>query len=90
MSPEDTAQCRREDLRLATRAYLAERPAIAPRLQAIHRGISQDTGASENEVLAALLFLVSAGQVEPLAMPMGATRGYRITAAGTLAHERGE
>lgn len=86
----NAAQTRREEIRLAARTYLYERPAIAPRLAAIVRGIKPDTGAGENEVLAAILFLVSAGQAEAVTMPLGASRGYQITAAGMLAHERGE
>lgn len=85
-----SSQERREEIRLAVRAYLADRPAIAPRLAAIARGIFPDTGTSEAEVEAALQFLIGLGQVEAVTAALGASKGYRITSAGTLAHERGE
>ena len=90
MISEISNQEHREETRLAVRAHLVARPMVAPTAAAIHRGIARDTGATLPEVEAALLFLVSLGQVSAVTMPLGATKGYQITAAGTLAHERGE
>jgi hypothetical protein len=87
----DSNAARREEIRLAVRTYLAERPAVAPRIDAIQRGIYSDTGATLVEVTAAVLFLKGLGQAEEKFLSgLGSTVGYRITSAGILAHERGE
>ena len=43
---------------------------------------------ADEEVAAALAFLVSAGFAVVVAAPLGATLYYQATAAGVLAHER--
>lgn len=90
MISEISGQERREEIRLAVRTYLVDRPAVAPTAAAIHRGIQRDTGATLPEVEAACIFLVGLQQVAVLRMPLGASRGYQITSAGIIAHERGE
>ncbi len=86
MPPEN--QQRREDCRREVRRYLAERPMLSMRAQAIEHMLERDFGFTLDEVRAALVFLVSAKQVEVEPDQLGATDYFKITAAGTLAHER--
>ncbi len=81
---------RNEDIRFAVRDYLANRPSISQEAELIHRRLAVETDYTAEEVKAALDFLVSLGQVESKHSPLGSTLSYKITAAGTLAHERGE
>jgi hypothetical protein len=81
---------RAEDVRLAVREYLYNRPSISQTAGIIHSRLAMDTDYTYHEVSAALSFLVSLGQVSSKVSGLGATISYQITAAGTLAKERGE
>ena len=78
------------ELRREVRAYLAERPALAHRPDTIARKLRVETGASLDEIQSALAFLVSLDppHADAIPDPDGADKYYRITAVGTLAHER--
>lgn len=88
------AQLRREDCRYGVRAYLAQRPTIAQTSDTICRRIvrSGEGDFEPSEIDAALNFLegLQPPQVQAKHSPIGATLYYQITAAGVLAHERGE
>lgn len=90
MSTPEEQQIHRESLRTDTLAWLADRSLLAHHPKAIHRGLTQGGIAaySLDEVEAALAFLASCGYVTSETPPMGATKYYRITAEGILAHER--
>jgi len=79
-------QHRREEVRREARAYLAERQGLAFAAASIARAIR----AEPEETKQALTFLVGLGQVAPTADALGATQYFQATAAGVLAHERGE
>ena len=79
---------KREELRGAVRAYLAERPAGAYTAATIALWLRREHGCSDSEVLEACLFLEDLGQVQFVPSPLGATKYWRATAAGILAYER--
>ena len=82
-------QERREEARREVRAWLHTRSAVASNCKAIRRGVNNEGfNFKPEEVNEALVFLVSAKQVEITPNDDGATLYYQITAAGTLAHER--
>lgn len=87
MSTPNEQQERREEIRREARAYLANRLGLAFNAASIARAVRNCT-ASEMEN--ALYILISLGQVEENPDSLGATKYYRITAAGALAHERGQ
>ncbi len=81
---------RAEECRYEVRHYLAVRPTLAIDARSIHRGLSRSFDFTFSEVEAALAFLTSLDQVRGNPAALGPTRHYQITAAGTLAEERGE
>ena len=87
-------QLRREDCRFSVRAYLAGRPSIAQTADTICRRMRKfgDGDFTETEVEDALSFLstLTPPQAVSVREAIGSTLYWRITAAGTLAHERGE
>lgn len=85
-----TNQVRREDCRRAVRAYLAERPVVALRVEAIVRGLRDLGEFDPDEVRDALHFLsgLSNAQVKAAPNTLGASMAWQITSEGTLAHER--
>jgi len=79
------------DLRRAVRAHLADRPAVAQTARMIFRHVSRDFDCSVDDVEKAALFVAALGQFKQLDDPMGGSvKSYQVTAAGILAHERGE
>ena len=82
-------QERREDCRREVRRYLADRPSLAFRAETIRRNLDLEFDFTLDEVVNALAFLMSAKQADVEPEGMGATEYFKITAAGTLAHERG-
>lgn len=86
------AQERREECRRAVRGWLAERPTIAAHTKQILRGLNagHEHDFTEDEVAQALGFLqcLDPEQVREVKDEVGATRYFKITSAGTLAHER--
>lgn len=79
-----------EELRRATRSFLADRAALAFNPISIHRGVSRETPCTQPEVEAALSFLLDLGQIKTVPNRISAVCYYKIAAAGSLAHERGE
>ena len=86
---EDTPQ-NREDLRRACRAHLAVRPGVAQSAGTIHSAVRRETPCTLGQASDALKFLVALGHLAETRDPLGATLYYQATAAGILAHERGE
>lgn len=81
------------DIRRAVRDYLAARPHNAQAADTILRGIVREgITASQNDVLDALAFWLtsSPSQLTSTVDPVGSKKYYQITAAGSLAFERGE
>jgi hypothetical protein len=90
-TPAQPAQLvRNEECRREVRAWLAARPATAHEAKTIRRSLFQIDKAdwSLDEVVAALAFLLSNGNVGEVPNPDGATRYFQITHSGTLAAER--
>lgn len=85
----DSDQIRREDIRLAVRDYLVTRPTVAQTVLTITRRIKPEVDAAPGEVEAALEFWAGLDQVSFEYAAAGSTKYWKITAAGTLAHERG-
>ena len=82
-------QERREEARMEVRTWLHARSAVSSTAKAIRRGVNNEGFSFKpEEIDEALVFLVSAKQVEITPNDDGATLYYQITAAGTLAHER--
>ena len=81
-------QEKREDARREVRRYLADRPSLAFRSETIRRYLAREWAFTPEEVRNALAFLVSAHQVEIEPESLGATEYFKVTATGTLAHER--
>ncbi len=89
MTEEETQQLRKEETRRAVRRHLVERPAMAQLPRTIRRSLTREIqGITDDEVTDACIFLESLRQVEKLTEHLGATKYYRATATGTLAHER--
>lgn len=92
MSTPNAHQLRREELRGLVLGYLAERQALAFRVEAITRSINREEAGdfTTDEVEEALAFL--AGHDPKLAesapSALGATRSWQATSAGVLQHER--
>ncbi len=79
------------DFRRAVRGHLAERPAIAQGAAIITRHLKREFGCTEEETEKALIFCEALGHLKGEHDPMGGrTKAYKATAAGILAHERGE
>jgi hypothetical protein len=86
---EDTQQDR-EDLRRAVRAHLAQRPGIAQCAATLQSRVRRECPCNVAQVTAAAKFLVALGHLAETPDSLGATPYYQATAAGILAHERGE
>lgn len=86
------SQEQKEALRAAVLATLYDRAGVALRARPIGQRIASsqvlDFIPGEVDVRAALEFLQGLGLVEPLTDPLGSSQSWKITSAGTLAHER--
>lgn len=89
MSNDEEQQSRREECRREVRAYLAKRPVIALDPASIRRGLS-NWDFSTDEVRAACALLFGLDQLEESTASLGATKYYKISAKGTLEHERNQ
>lgn len=78
------------ELRELVREHLADRPRLALAAEDLHRPLSRKIHCTIPEIEDALALLVSLQQVETVIPKLGSVKFYQITAAGTLAHERGE
>ena len=87
-------QIQKEDLRRAVREVLAVVPQSAFPASVVLRRVARlqalDFAPADDDVAAALALLASLGQAKSLPAPLGATPYWQATAAGVLAHERGE
>lgn len=87
-------QPQREDLRHAVREQLVHASTVALNAAMLARRIRRtrllDFAFTDDEVAAAAAFLVSLGQAREIPAALGATLYYQATAAGVLAHERGQ
>jgi len=92
MATDAIAQERREECRRSTLGFLAVRQATAHHPKTIRRALNagHEHDFTDDEVTAALTYLLSAGFVTAIPDGLGATLYYRATAAGVLAHERGQ
>lgn len=88
------AQPQREDLRFAIREQLVNAKTVALAADMILRRVERsrllDFPFEIHDVEDALAFLVSLGHVKSEPTALGATAYFQATAAGTLAHERGQ
>lgn len=88
------SQPQREELRFAVREILVNASTVALAADMILRRIERarvcDFAADTTDVMAALSFLVGLGHVKAEPAALGATLYYQATAAGVLAHERGQ
>lgn len=85
MNPEE-----KQELRELVRAHLADRPRLALTSADIHRPVSRKIHCTVPEVEDALALLRGLGQVNRKTASLGSSKYFQITAAGILAHERGE
>jgi hypothetical protein len=92
MSP--LTQPQKEELRFALREQLVAAQAVALDAAMLARRLARaralDFTPPPEEVAAALSLLVGLGQATATPAPLGATLFYQATAAGILAHERGQ
>ena len=88
------SQSQREDLRHAVREQLVTAQTVALTADMVRRRVDRarllNFDAPPSDVEAALALLVSLGQATEQPDPLGATKYYQATAAGVLAHERGQ
>jgi hypothetical protein len=87
MNPQERKEvCREEVVR-----FLAERSRLKHAADAVRRGVNRGGfDFSEEEILAALQFTQGMNLVAATPHQLGATAFFQITAAGTLAFERGD
>lgn len=77
--------------RRAVRAHLAERSAVSQSAATIHRHLAREFVCTVEDTATACAVLEALGFVASFFDPLGgATRFYKATAAGIIAHERGE
>lgn len=88
------SQPQREELRFAVREQLVNASTVALTAAMLTRRIERakllDFAVTDLEVAAAAAFLVSLGHAREIPAALGATLYYQATAAGVLAHERGQ
>ncbi|MEI6605142.1 MAG: hypothetical protein WCP35_07520 [Verrucomicrobiota bacterium] len=80
----------KEELRRLCLRWLAERAALAFNSSSIHRGVARDLACTLPEAEASLALLLEIGWLKEIPNKLGAIRYYQVSAAGTLAYERGE
>lgn len=87
-------QSQREELRYAVREQLVAASTVALTAEMLHRRVVRaravDFEFTVRDTEEALVFLVGLGQTSNAPVPLGATLYYQATAAGVLAHERGQ
>lgn len=80
----------KEELRRLVLRFLAERAALSYNSASVQRGVSREMAHTVPEAADALELLLDLGLVKLVPNTLGAARYYKISAAGTLAYERGE
>ncbi len=80
---------RNVDIRKAVRKHLAERVGIAKTVSSIARALKYDGAPDEEEVTAALHYLLEREHVKKVQDPDGGSHNWMITAAGVNAYEAG-
>lgn len=87
-------QAEREELRYALREQLVAAKTVSLNAEMLRSRIDRsralDFKPSVEDVEDALALLVGLGQAKESPASLGATKYYQATAAGVLAHERGE
>ena len=87
-------QPQREELRFAVREQLVVAATVALTAEMLQRRVQRtkavDFVFAVEDVAAAAAFLVSLTQATETPAPLGASKYYQATAAGVLAHERGQ
>lgn len=87
-------QPQREELRYAVREQLVAASTVALSADMLQRRVIRarviDFDFEERDVKEVLFFLHSLGQANETPASLGATLYYQATAAGVLAHERGQ
>jgi hypothetical protein len=79
------------DYRRAIRGHLADRAVVSQCAETIARHFQREYRPTTDETEHALTFLTALGHLAAEPDPLGGARKYyRATAAGILAHERGE
>lgn len=80
----------KEELRRLVLRFLAERAALSYNADSVQRGVSREMAHTLPEAADALELLLDLGYLRLTENKLGAARYYKISAAGTLAYERGE
>jgi hypothetical protein len=92
--PSPLSQPQREDLRFAVREALVNAKTVALTAEMVQRRVERsralDFVPTVAEVTDALTLIVGLGQAGQTPSPLGATPYFQATAAGILAHERGQ
>lgn len=78
-----------EELRRIILRYMAERSSLSFNSVTVHHRISREISATIPEVEDALSFLESSGLLDLIPNKLGASKYYKINAAGTLSYESG-
>lgn len=79
------------EFRRAVRAHLAERPSVAQPAETIHRHLRRQFDCSLADTAKACAVLEALNHLKSRHDELGGnTKYYQATAAGILAHERGE
>lgn len=90
----DLTQSQVEELRFAVREVLVAAKTVALAADMVHRRVQRwqlvDFEVSPAAVTDALAVIVGLGHATMVPSPLGATPYYQATAAGVLAHERGQ
>lgn len=90
----DLPQTQKEELRFAARQVLVSASTVALTTEMVMRRIARgqlvDPPFDVKDVQEALTLLVGLGHASETPAPLGATKYYQATAAGVLAHERGQ
>lgn len=88
------SQSDREELRYAVREQLVAAQLVSLSAEMLQRRVDRSRSlnftATIQDVTAALALLESLGQAVASPAALGATKFYQATAAGVLAHERGQ
>ena len=80
----------KEELRRLVLRFMAERAALSYNAASVQRGVGREMAHTQPEAAEALELLLDLGWLKLVPNSLGAARYYQISAAGTLAYERGE
>ena len=80
----------KEELRRLVLRYLAERAALSYNAPSVQLGVRREMACTLPEVEEALEMLLDLELLRHIKNTFGAAKYYKVSAAGTLAYERGE